>query len=126
MADVEIQKNQLSAFATDLQNKRNKLAQMSQELLVKKQRLNNAQKKYNSEKQKLKLEEIQSLEFEKQRKFAHERYKTLDKQRTDLDKDIKVSKETLFKNTQDLFKLRETEANLYGEIQANVSACKNY
>ncbi|CAD8101608.1 unnamed protein product [Paramecium primaurelia] len=125
-ADVEIQKNQLSAFATDLSNKRNRLAQMSQELLIKKQRLNNAQKKYASEKQKLKLEDIQHQEFEKQRSMASDRYKNLEKQRIDLDKEIKLQKEVLFKATQDLFKLRENEANLYGEIQANVSACRNY
>ncbi|CAD8119319.1 unnamed protein product [Paramecium sonneborni] len=125
-ADVEIQKNQLSAFATDLSNKRNRLAQMSQELLIKKQRLNNAQKKYASEKQKLKLEDIQHQEFEKQRSMASDRYKNLEKSRIDLDKEIKLQKEVLFKATQDLFKLRENEANLYGEIQANVSACRNY
>lgn len=66
------------------------------------------------------------MEFEKQRQYANDRYKNLDKQRLDLDKDIKLEKEILFKSTQDLFKLRENEANLYGEIQANVSACKNY
>ncbi|KAM3137530.1 hypothetical protein pb186bvf_010320 [Paramecium bursaria] len=125
-ANVEIQKNQLSAFATDLQNKKNKCAQMSQELLIKKQRLNNAQKKYNSEKQRLKLESFQNQEFQKQRQLAEGRYKANEKSKIELDKDIKLQKEVLFKATQDLFQCRETEADLYGEIQANMSACRNY
>lgn len=39
------------------------------------------------------------MEFEKQRQYANERYKNLDKQRLDLDKDIKLEKEILFKST---------------------------
>ena len=48
-----------------------------------------------------------------------------DKQRSELEKEIRIQKEQLFKATQDLFKFREKEANLYGEIQANISACRN-
>ncbi|CAD8106437.1 unnamed protein product [Paramecium sonneborni] len=65
------------------------------------QRQNNAQKKYASEKWKLKLEDIKHQKCEKQKEF-------------------------LFKVTQDLYNLRENEANLYWEIEANVSACHNY
>jgi len=47
-ADVEILKNQLSAFASNLQQKRNRYNQLSEELLRKKQRLNNSKKKFQS------------------------------------------------------------------------------
>jgi hypothetical protein len=36
-----------------------------------------------------------------------------------------LNKELLFKQTQDLFKLKEKEALLYGEIQGNMAACRN-
>ena len=63
---------------------------MSQDLLVKKQRLNNAQKKYNAEKQKLKLEEIVAMEFEQQRAVAEERYKANEKAKIELDRNIRI------------------------------------
>ena len=40
-AEVEILKNQLSSFSTDLTTKQNKIALLNQELLQKKQRLQN-------------------------------------------------------------------------------------
>ena len=39
-----------------------------------------------------------------------------DKQKSELEKEIRIQKEQLFKSTQELFKYREKEANLYGEI----------
>ena len=44
------------------------------------------------------------------------RHKEVEKDRTALERDIRLEKENLFKQTQELFKFRESEANLYGEI----------
>lgn len=49
-AEVEILKNQVSAFASDLASKRNRISILTQERLVRKQRLNAAQQKYNAHK----------------------------------------------------------------------------
>jgi hypothetical protein len=52
-AEVEILKNQLSAFAGELASKRNRIALLEEELLVKKQRLQHAQAKFESNRLKL-------------------------------------------------------------------------
>ena len=42
-----------------------------------------------------------------------------------LEKEIRVQKDILFKNTYELFKLREKEADLYGDIQSTMAASRN-
>jgi len=124
-ADVEILKNQLSAFASDLAQKRNRYATLSEELLRKKQRLNNAQKKYNAQKQKLENEAELAIELEGKNMSAEELLKENEREKADKERKIRLLKESLFKATQELFKLREQEADLYSEIQGNMAACRN-
>lgn len=124
-AEVEILKNQLSAFASDLQQKRNRYAALNEELLRKKQRLNNAEKKFSTQKVKMSSAEELVLELMGQSKSAEEVLKEAERSKADLDREIRIKEDTLFKSTQSLFKLREEEANLYGEIQGNMAACRN-
>lgn len=124
-ADVEILKNQLSAFASDLAQKRNRYATLSEELLRKKQRLNNAQKKYNTQKAKLENEAELAIELEGKNMSAEDMLKENEKEKADKERKIRLLKESLFKATQELFKLREQEADLYSEIQGNMAACRN-
>eukprot|EP00825_Cyclidium_porcatum_P038764 TRINITY_DN456_c0_g2_i4.p1 TRINITY_DN456_c0_g2~~TRINITY_DN456_c0_g2_i4.p1 ORF type:complete len:601 (-),score=153.51 TRINITY_DN456_c0_g2_i4:356-2158(-) len=124
-AEVEIQKNQVSAYATDLANKRNRISVLTQERLIKKQRLNAAQQKYNAHLAKMKNEDQLAKQYVESREKAEERYKENMLEKNTVEKDIRTQKEQLFKCTQDLFKLREKEANLYGEIQQNMAACRN-
>ncbi|EGR29742.1 hypothetical protein IMG5_149250 [Ichthyophthirius multifiliis] len=124
-AEVEILKNQVSAFAQSLQQKRNKISILNQELLSKKQRLNIAQKKYQNNQVKIKNEQLMAQVYENNRNLAEQKYKQLDKEKNELQREIKTQKDTLFKNSQELFKLREQEANSYGEIQGNMAACRN-
>lgn len=124
-AEVEILKNQLSAFASDLQQKRNKSAALSEELLRKKQRLNNAEKKLSTQKVKMASADDLVDELMGKSKSAEEVLKDAEKAKSNLEREIKIKEEALFKATQNLFKLREEEANLYGEIQGNMAACRN-
>jgi len=124
-AEVEILKNQLSAFASDLQQKRNKYASLNEELLRKKQRLNNAEKKFSTQKIKMNSADDLVKELMGKSKTAEEVLKDAEKQKADLEREIRIKEDTLFKSTQNLFKLREEEANLYGEIQGNMAACRN-
>lgn len=124
-AEVEILKNQLSAFASDLAAKRARHATLSEELLHKKQRLNLSKKKYDSQKHKLETEGELAKELESKNQEAELEYKESEKILSDFEKELRVKKDALFKQTQELFKLRETEANLYGEIQGNKAACRN-
>lgn len=124
-ADVEILKNQVSAFASDLSQKKNRMAILSQELLTKKQRLNAAQKKYQAHQVKLKNEGLLALQYENDRAYAEEKFRLNENEKKEIEKEIRAQKENLFKHTQELFKHREREANNYGEIQGNMAACKN-
>jgi len=118
-------KNQLSAFASDLQQKRNKYAGLNEELLRKKQRLNNAEKKFSTQKLKMASADDLVAELLGQSKTAEEVLKDAEKEKIDLEREIRIRGDNLFKSTQGLFKLREEEANLYGEIQGNMAACRN-
>ena len=124
-ADVEILKNQLSAFASDLQQKRNRHAALNEELLRKKQRLNNAEKKFSVQKIKMGSADDLVQELMGKSKTAEEVLKDAEKSKADLEREIRIKEDILFKATQSLFKLREEEANLYGEIQGNMAACRN-
>ena len=44
---------------------------------------------------------------------------------TEVDKEIRLQKETLFKESQKLFKLRAEQANLIGDISGTLSASRN-
>jgi len=124
-ADVEILKNQLSAFASDLQQKRNRHAALNEELLRKKQRLNNAEKKFSVQKVKMGSADDMVQELMSKSKTAEDVLKDAEKSKSDLEREIRIKEDILFKATQSLFKLREEEANLYGEIQGNMAACRN-
>jgi len=124
-AEVEILKNQLSAFASDLQQKRNRYAALNDELLRKKQRLNNAEKKFSTQKVKMSSADELVKELLGQSKTAEDVLKEAEKSKADLEREIRIKEDVLFKSTQSLFKLREEEANLYGEIQGNMAACRN-
>ncbi|KRX02640.1 hypothetical protein PPERSA_11980 [Pseudocohnilembus persalinus] len=125
MAEVEILKNQVSAFASDLNSKKNKISMLTQDKLAKKQRLNLAQQKYNAHVIKMKNEDMAAKNFEAQKAYAEEKYTTKLKEKQAIEKKIKKKKESLYRYTQELFKLREKEANLYGDIQGNMAACRN-
>lgn len=43
----------------------------------------------------------------------------------EVEKEIRQKKEQLFKTSQQLFKLREDQANLIGDISGTISATKN-
>ncbi|EGR30111.1 hypothetical protein IMG5_141810 [Ichthyophthirius multifiliis] len=124
-AEVEILKNQVSDFASNLQNKKNRISVLNQELLAKKQRLTIAQKKYQNNQVKIINEQQIAQIYEQNKNLAEQKYKQFEKERNEIEREIKSQKDILFKNTQDLFKLREQEANSYGEIQGNIAACRN-
>ena len=63
---------------------------MQQNLLAKKQRLNNAQKKYSSQQVKLKNEDLLAQDFKMAKEFAEEKFKLLEKEKIDLEKQIRT------------------------------------
>lgn len=63
--------------------------------------------------------------FENAKAIAEETYKDRENEKKKIEQQIALQKEISVRNTQQLFKLREEEASLYGEIQGIMAACRN-
>jgi len=117
--EVAILRNQLSAFATELSNKRINVCNMNQVLGEKMQRLDMAKKKYQATKERLTNEKNAQDSLERANKSSENEYKESNNMLGEVDKEIRLQKETLFKESQKLFKLRAEQANLIGDILSN-------
>jgi chromosome segregation ATPase len=123
--EVAILRNQLSAFATELSNKRIDVSNINTILEEKMQRLDAAKKKYNATKDRLSREKDIQDNLEKGNKMSVSEYKESESMMTEVEKEIREQKETLFKESQKLFKLRAEQANLIGDISGTLSASRN-
>jgi chromosome segregation ATPase len=123
--EVAILRNQLSAFATELSNKRINVANMNQVLGEKMQRLDAAKKKYQATKERLSTEKSAQDNLERANEMSENEYKESYSMLDEVDKEIRLQKETLFKESQKLFKLRAEQANLIGDISGTLSASRN-
>jgi chromosome segregation ATPase len=123
--EVAILRNQLSAFATELSNKRINVANMNQVLGEKMQRLDAAKKKYTATKERLAAEKAAQDNLERANQMSEADYKESNNMLGEVEKEIRLQKETLFKESQKLFKLRADQANLIGDISGTLSASRN-
>jgi len=123
--EVAILRNQLSAFATELSNKRIDVANINKILEEKMQRLDAAKKKYNATKDRLSKEKNVQENLEKGNKLSVDEFKESENMMHEVEKEIREQKETLFKESQKLFKLRAEQANLIGDISGTLSASRN-
>jgi DNA repair ATPase RecN len=89
------------------------------------QRLDAAKKKYNATKDRLSREKEIQDNLEKGNKMSVAEYKESESMMTEVEKEIREQKETLFKESQKLFKLRAEQANLIGDISGTLSASRN-
>ena len=97
--EVAILKNQLSAFATELANKRADVANNNKILEEKMQRLDAAKKKYQATKERLTNEEAAQDRRESANKAAESEFKESENMMTEVDKEIRTKKELLFKES---------------------------
>lgn len=118
-------RNQLSAFATELSNKRIDVANINKILEEKMQRLDAAKKKYNGTKERLQREIEQQDNLERANKMSGEEYKESINMMNEVEKEIRELKDEHFKQSQKLFKLRAEQANLIGSISGTLSAIRN-
>ena len=123
--EVAILRNQLSAFATELSNKRIDVANINKILEEKMQRLDAAKKKYNATKERLTKEKEIQDNLERGNKVSLEEFKESENMMGEVEKEIREQKESLFKESQKLFKLRAEQANLIGDISGTLSASRN-
>ena len=103
---VAILANQLSAFATELQNKRGAVANINKILEEKMERLEAAKKKFSATKSKLTTAQFAQDKLESANKNAEGEFKESENMMTEVEKEIANKKLFLFKESQTLFKLR--------------------
>ena len=96
---VAIKRNQLSAFATELQNKRADVANVNQVLGERMERLEAAKKKYQATKDRLNKEIAAQDRLESANKASESEYKESENMKTEVEKEIRSQKETLFKES---------------------------
>lgn len=96
----------MSAFATDLSNKRIDVSNINKVLEEKMQRLDAAKKKYNATKERLAREKQIQDDLEKGNKMSVAEFKESENMMVEVQKEIREFKETLFKDSQKLFRYR--------------------
>jgi hypothetical protein len=89
------------------------------------ERLDMAKKKYNATKDRLQKEKAVQDNLEKGNKMSVTEFKESETMMNEVEKEIRDQKETLFKESQKLFKLRAEQANLIGDISGTLSASRN-
>jgi coiled-coil domain-containing protein 39 len=89
------------------------------------QRLEAAKKKYQATKERLTNEKSAQESLEAGNKASEGEYKESQNMLSEVDKEIRLQKESLFKESQKLFKLRAEQANLIGDISGTLSASRN-
>eukprot|EP00741_Cyanophora_paradoxa_P020955 tig00021319_g20230.t1 len=123
--EVEVVKNTLAKVATDLAGKRAEVVLLRQELEDKKRRLEKGQKSLTYTKQRLEGEISAASSLEQRSKEVDEMHRAEELRLKAVEKELNELKENMFKQSQELFKLRQEEANLIAEISGAQTANKN-
>jgi chromosome segregation ATPase len=123
--DIELKKNELSALARELTIKTNTVGYLKSELENKRKKLDEAKNEYGVKKDLLGKNEKQ---FGQAKDFEA----AMDERNKELEKEVKKQRQLLEQNvgllydkSKELYKLREREANMIGEINNILSAKKN-
>lgn len=98
---------------------------MNKVLGEKMERLEAAKKKYSATKERLSKEQDSKDNLERANKASENEFKEGENMLSEVDKEIRLQKETMFKESQKLFKLRAEQANLIGDISGTLSASRN-
>jgi len=123
--EVEVLKNQLSACETEKSNTRNKLHVMQRQLEIRKDKYQNLHRNYVSQQRELELHQDKTKDKETLSSEAERAHGEVMQSLKLVEKEMKTAKENLFKESQELYRLRAEEATTLGEISGAQSAIKN-
>ena len=118
-------KNQLAGRATEQNVQRNKLIELKETLEQKKVRLIQLNKKYTQTQNNLMDEEDKTKRKKLKVQEADALYNTEVARLAQVDKELKLVKEELYKGTTELQKLKDKEAETLAEISGAQSTIKN-
>ncbi|KAJ3323692.1 Coiled-coil domain-containing protein 39 [Boothiomyces sp. JEL0866] len=123
--EVEVLKNTLNKSATDLVNRRSELNNLKANLKERQEKLDKGERNYEEMLKRMANLDDETVSLEARAEQLQDilnREKAKDKE---LDKQIKQLREAQFKQSQNLFKLRQEEKNLQAEIVGGEAANRN-
>lgn len=123
--DIEIKKNELSAIAKELNKKNHLINHLNNDLEIKKKKLDEAKTFYNSKKNDLTYNLDNFKDAKKQEEEIMNLNDDLEKRVKNKRLELEKTVNDLYEKSKKLFKAREAEANMIGEINNIISAKKN-
>merc|ERR1719313_2380734 len=123
--EVDVLKNQLSAAAHEEVSVKNELVHSIQMLEDRKTREGEMAKKLHGTQRRYEDEMRACKTAEEKADMADKYYQETESKLRDMHKTMKSVKEELYKQSQDLYRLRQEEATTLGEISGAQSAIKN-
>merc|ERR1719409_2428778 len=123
--EVEVMKNQLQAYETEKVNTRNKLQVMAKNLVVRKEKYQMLHRNYLGHSKALDVEQVRTKDKDELSKKAEQAHGDVMTNLKLVEKEMRAAKENLFKESQELYRLRAEEATTLGEISGAQSAIKN-
>lgn len=118
-------KNELQKAASDLMQLRSVNSHMSAELELKKQVLDDSRRRFHGVKRQLEAAKAGTEDVEAVAQVREEELKAKEAELEQAEKELRGLKESMFKQSQQLFTLRQTESNLIAEIAGAQAAAKN-
>lgn len=123
--EVEVMKNELQKAASDLMTKRSENVTLNGELERANEMLEQARKRYASIKRQLETAMRGTDDVEAVAQMREDELKGKETDLTAAEKELRVLKESMFRQSTELFKLRQEESNLIAEISGAQAASKN-
>ncbi|KAJ3193569.1 Coiled-coil domain-containing protein 39 [Irineochytrium annulatum] len=123
--EVEVMRTTLSKSSTDLVNKKNELANLKKDLQDKQGKLEKEKGRKASMRDKLARVTGDTMSLEAKANELQEILKAEEARSKDLDRELKIVRETHFKKNQELFRLRQEEKNIHAEITGGEAAIRN-
>mmetsp|Transcript_115825 Transcript_115825/g.216826 ORF Transcript_115825/g.216826 Transcript_115825/m.216826 type:complete len:902 (-) Transcript_115825:124-2829(-) len=123
--EVEVLKNQLSACETEKTNTRNKLSVLLRGLETRKDKYQQLHRSFTGQQRQLDMEIGKTKDKDALSAEAERAHGEVLMSLKLVEKEMKTAKENLFKESQELYRLRAEEATTLGEISGAQSAIKN-
>lgn len=123
--EVEVLRNQLAACETEKVNTKNQLHHLTKHVESQKEKHNCALRNFQTQQRGLELAVSQTKEKEALSRHAEEARAEMQRSLKQVEKEMKTAKDNLYKESQELYRLRAEEATTLGEISGAQSAIKN-
>merc|ERR1719324_1809434 len=123
--EVEVLKNQLQATETERVNTKNKLHVMARNLEVRKEKYKMLHRNFTAQQKALEAEQVRTKDKDQISADTETHHGNHLNNLKLVEKEMKAAKENLFKESQELYRLRAEEATTLGEISGAQSAIKN-